>query len=365
MGSSASIFRKQAKSSRAIADHPIQTKQPETIDAECRSHDPPAPSKTHGSSSEHVSSIILLHALSAGRKCESDLPEEHLLRIAFSLPKSDFEGHLEVFHLPEEDADKYWANADIAANTMANTTGIPALKLTNKTRVYEGLFPFVTPLMQAILHCNHGAAEMLVGIGADVNSVTPCDIPYYRSDMPSLKKGASVLMIALYKLYDMHESVVKINSIGAYSDQDMAMLESQAIANNWRYTNWMNSLMICKLLLDQPQIDVEKGFLNAAGETVSAVTIAGALLEEFRGFGFLSASNIAGCKTSAHPLIRVCQRVLTLALSTALSSAKVNPHARSQAKKLDPVTCLQAMKNDLKATRSNDTGVKTFSSVVF
>ena len=62
----------------------------------------------------------------------------------------------------------------------------------------RGLYTHVTPLMQAVLHRNVEPAKLFIDMGADVNATLPCDVPYYRDDLPVLPKDTTVLMLALY-----------------------------------------------------------------------------------------------------------------------------------------------------------------------
>lgn len=291
-----------------------------------------------GCASPHTSVLLKLHKFAAGaigNTCTgSALSEKCLLETIYSQPDSDIEGYLEIFRLPQEDAASYWKSSKVERvidgtsekpiRAQKVSTGIPTLgHATHK--IYKGLFPHVTPLMQAVLHCNLKAVEMLIDLGADVNAVTPCDISYYRSDMPAIPKGASVLMLALYKLFDVNDNLLETErSVTGSSRNDAEPLNDATNLGSRPSTTCMESVLICYKLLNHPNIDVKLGFLNGLGDHVSAVTIADALMEastneRFRSGGFIS-----------HSLTMVSRQVLTRTCRVGSNSVNRNHSTSNQ-----------------------------------
>jgi Ankyrin repeat len=178
------------------------------------------------------------------------------------------------------------------------------------------MFPHVTPLMQAILHGNLLAVEMLLETGADVNATVANDIHTGYSVIP---KGATVLMLALSRIFAVLDSEVDSEALDAGS-AEVRNNKSEDL-HRLGVGGALTLAMICNVLLDIAIIDVEGGCTDATGEYASAVTIAGALLEVSRSFHFPHVKNSSENKL----LCEVSERVLNRALSKALSGRARTP----------------------------------------
>jgi Ankyrin repeat len=262
------------------------------------------------SSSEDA--LLLLHKFSAGSspdemtsswKGSITMEDIQALQSILTLSSVAIDGTLELFQLPEAEIENYLTMCDSqeTENARSSTShGIPT-SVGGTSQAYNGLYPHVTPLMQAVLHGNLKAVEMLIDIGANVNATTPCDVSYYRSDLPVIPKGSSVMMLALYRLFDIRDYLLK------FTESESPALVTRIPRGP---PEWRESILICKLLLCRPEIDIHRGISTAEGERVSAVTIAGTLVDALR-----SSSDLMG-----RSVVSLSQRILTDALTQTMKA---------------------------------------------
>jgi hypothetical protein len=366
MGSSASVPTKISRPERCNRSQSRARLTPANFDADHLSESDDGRQNTR--MIPHNSTLVRLHAFAARIKCEK---EDFYPKGFFSLHKARIEEYLEAVELSPSGIDRYWASVPTEAGVT--TCGVPTLELPiNQVQVYEGLYPYVTPLMQAVLHSNLEAVELLISLKADVNAVTQQDVPYYRNDLPFLRKGTSVLMMALYKLFDLYESaaLAKAATAAATAASDEVGPRTEhpgkgksspacplALTEDYFHTKRIKSLLICSILLDLGHIDVTKGFVNSAGGCVTAVTIAGVLIRSLQGS---LISTLHGRKTSLHLLRRICDRVI--ARAAPLDSSKSgygNNEKRSESRKLSSKTAKTIL-----PTPSSDSVDIQFTSVV-
>jgi Ankyrin repeat len=126
-----------------------------------------------------------------------------------------------------------------------------------KTRRNTRLFPYMTPLMQAILQENLEGVDLLLNHGADVNASLCCDVFCREKTQQVLYAGTTALMLALYQLLEIFDDIV---------DGKKSLASSMS--------SWSNTCDICCALLDHKSIDVQKGFVSAIGNHESAFSIA-------------------------------------------------------------------------------------------
>jgi hypothetical protein len=244
---------------------------------------------------------------------------------------------------------------------------------------HDVLFPHVTPLMQAVLHSNLKAVELLVHMGADINATLPCDLKYeYRyqfrfgrdaeAEIPVIPKGSTVLMMAMYKLFGAFDTLsmaaaeaaasVATNgnseptSKGEVSGSPMPVDMNKNNKNKNTDTSGSNTPntvitgrgsvpkitlkevdkaidagIICDVLLGHREINIHTDCVQSTGSAdmgtgtgeganqvlVSAITIAGDLVEHSRGYKFKIAKS-----TDVAWLSQLPQRVLARALDFTL-----------------------------------------------
>jgi hypothetical protein len=183
--------------------------------------------------------------------------------------------------------------------------------------------PYVTPLVQAIIHKNSDAINPLIKFGADINAVLPFNVPYSVPGLEALPEGSTVLMISLYMLYDAMEyavdnrhKMVKDGQTGQrrsvsteahhgqrskpettaeagddqkYHDQNMNTLACTRCVpfqrNARRPKSWLGAYEICHLLLEYEEIDVDSGFQRSNGELENAITVVQRMAEKVRSAG--------------------------------------------------------------------------------